>query len=155
MGEMEPNMFLVHFSKAEDIEKVLGQTPWNIREQLMVFKPWSSKLTIPEVKFYSEAMWIQVHGLPWDRIGKSTIQLIGLKLGKLLEIDKLEYRDQDHRHFLRLQVELNLWKPLVGGSNSGMKNWLIFVMAVGWWVIFKNSVVILFLMLICQEWDLL
>lgn len=71
--EMEPNLFLVRFSKAEDKERVLAQTPWNIRGHLMVFKSWSSELTIPELDFYSEAMWLQVHGLPWNRIGESTL----------------------------------------------------------------------------------
>lgn len=81
----------------------------------MVVKPWSSELTLPEVDFYSEGMWIQVHGLPWNRIGDNTIQLIGLKLGKLLEINKLEYRDQDQKPFFRIQVDLNLHQLLVGG----------------------------------------
>lgn len=56
-------------------------------------------------------MWIQVHGLPWNRLR----ECIGLKLGRLLEIDKLEYRDHDRSPFLRLRVELNLRHPLVGG----------------------------------------
>lgn len=115
IDEMEPNIFLFRFSKAEDQVKVLAQNPWNIWGHLMVVKPWSSELTLPEVDFYSEGMWIQVHGLPWNRIGDNTIQLIGLKLGKLLEIDKLEYRDQDRKPFFRIRVDLNLRQPLVGG----------------------------------------
>lgn len=45
--EMEPTTFLFSFSKQPDQEKVLAQTPWNLRGHLMVTKPWSSELTIP------------------------------------------------------------------------------------------------------------
>ncbi|KAB1207375.1 Serine carboxypeptidase-like 17 [Morella rubra] len=113
--ELEPNLFLFRFAKPEHQMKVLAQTPWNIHGQLMVFKPWSQELTIPKIDFHSEAMWIHVHGLPWNRLGECTVQLIGLKLGRLLEIDKLEYRVHDRSPFLRLRVEPNLRHPLVGG----------------------------------------
>lgn len=76
--ELEPNIFLFRFSKQEDQEQVLAITPWNICGNIMVIKPWFYELTILEVDFHSEAMWIQVHGFPWNRIGENDVQFIGL-----------------------------------------------------------------------------
>lgn len=113
--EMAPNIFLFKLSSMEDQEQVLTQTPWNVRGHIMVVKPWSPELTLPEVDFFSKGMWVQAHGLLWNRVNASSVQLMGFKLGKLLEIDKFDYRDQDGKPFLRIRVELNLPKPMVGG----------------------------------------
>lgn len=100
----------------------------------MVIKPWCYEITIPKVDFHSEAIWIQVPGFLWNRIGENVVQFIEFKLGKLLGIDKWEYRDQDQKPFFRIRMELDLKKPLVGGfpiphkqfqplwCNFGMKN---------------------------------
>lgn len=113
--ELEPNTFLFRFSKQEDQEQVLAFNPWNIQGNIMVLKSWIYELTILEVDFHSKAFWIQVHGFPWNRINEKAIQFLGLKLGKLLEIDKWEHRDQDRRPFFRIRVDFDLKKPLVGG----------------------------------------
>lgn len=113
--EMEPNTFLFRFSKQEDQEKVLATTPWNIRGNILVIKSWIHEPILLEVDFFSNAMWIQVHGFPWNRMGENTVQFIGLKLGRLLEVDKWEYNDQEHKPFFQLRVKLDHQKPLVGG----------------------------------------
>lgn len=81
----------------------------------------------------------QVHDMPRNRMKEVNARFIGLKLGKLLELDANEYLDVSKRSFLRLRVELDLSKPLVASFpiprygmatawvHSGMKNLLIFV----------------------------
>lgn len=81
----------------------------------MVFKQWEPHMVLDEVSFKTAVFWVQVHGLPLNRMGEANTKYIGLKLRKLLELDSNEYLDVLKRSFLHLCVELVLGKPLVAG----------------------------------------
>lgn len=53
----------------------------------MVFKPWDPDKVIREMDFTSVPFWVQVHGLPRNRMGEENAKFIGLKLGTFLELD--------------------------------------------------------------------
>ncbi|KAB1203084.1 hypothetical protein CJ030_MR8G005528 [Morella rubra] len=111
--EIDPFTYLFHFLSEEDRSYIMAQSPWNVRGQLMVFKQWEFEMVLQEVSFRTVPFWVQVHGLPRNRMGEANAQYIGLKLGKLLVMDSNEYLDALRRSFLRIRVELDLNKPLV------------------------------------------
>lgn len=113
--EEDTNLFLFHFVSESDRDMVLKMGPCNIRSQFLVLKPWEPEMTFSEVEFQSIPFWVQVHGMPRNRMREVNAKFIGLKLGKLLEIDSTDYADVAKRPFLRLHVELDLSKPLVAG----------------------------------------
>lgn len=51
-----------------------------------------------------------MHGLPWNKVDESTARFIGFKLGKLLGINKNEYRDS-LMNFLENQSGAGYSKP--------------------------------------------
>ncbi|KAB1213878.1 hypothetical protein CJ030_MR5G017141 [Morella rubra] len=100
--EIELNTYLFHFIHEVDRSFVLAHSPSNVKGQLMVFKQWENEIVLQEVSFRLVPFWVQVHGLPRNRMGKANAKYIGLKLGKLLELDANEYLDASKRSFLRL-----------------------------------------------------
>ncbi|KAB1207372.1 hypothetical protein CJ030_MR7G017445 [Morella rubra] len=113
--EMEPNTYMFHFLKEEDCRFIMQLSPWNVRGQLMVFRQWEPLMALYEVSFKSVNFWVQVQGLPRNRMGEANAKYIGLKLGKLLELDSNAYLAVSKRSFFRLRVEFDLDKPLVAG----------------------------------------
>lgn len=99
----------------------------------MCFKPWVADMVIKEVVFNTVEFWVQIYGMPRNRMREVNACFIGLKLGKLLELDQNDYQDVSKRSFLRIRVELDITKPLVAGFPIPGKNMSTV------WVQFKNE----------------
>lgn len=67
----------------------------------MCLQPWEADMVIKEVAFTSLIFWVQVHGMPRNRMREANAHFIGLKLVKLLEPDLNEYQNISKRSFLR------------------------------------------------------
>lgn len=62
-------------------------------------------MTFLEVEFTSASFWVQVHGMPRNQMREANAKFIGMKLGKLLVIDSIDYANVVKRPFLRLSFE--------------------------------------------------
>lgn len=70
-----------------------------------------------EVDFSCGAFWIQIHGLPLIHMNAHNANLLGSRLGKLLEVDNADATGMQYRKFLRVKVLINLQNPLAQGFN--------------------------------------
>ena len=48
---------------------------------------WNLELSWKEIGFSLSAFWVQVHGLPPSWFNKEYVELIGGKVGRVLEVD--------------------------------------------------------------------
>jgi hypothetical protein len=104
-------MFLFKFTDKEHISKILGQV-WNVKGYLLALQPWSPNATLGDLTLKPVPFWIQVHGLPLNNMSLKNSIAIGKGLGNLLKIDPTNGVDSTFRSFLRLQVEVDVSKPL-------------------------------------------
>jgi hypothetical protein len=122
-----PNMFLFKFTDKEHISKILGQVR-NVNGYLLALQPWSPNATLGDLTLKPVPFWIQVHGLPLSNMSLKNSIAIGKGLGNLLKIDPANGVDSTFKSFMRLQVEVDVSKPLNPGflftRNDKSTSWI-------------------------------
>lgn len=78
-----PNMFLFSFLSLEENERVLRLRQWNFKVYMMLLKEWKRGETIDEVELSHAQFWVQIHGLPLERLDEENALLLGTKLGSV------------------------------------------------------------------------
>ncbi|XP_062171088.1 uncharacterized protein LOC133876865 [Alnus glutinosa] len=91
---------------------------YNIKESLLVVKPWPPELAFEEVDLSSCAFWVQVHGLPLQNM----MVVNAIKIGKLIGLKVLTIEDGDkpgiiNHHHLRFRLLIDVSLPLAPGFH--------------------------------------
>ncbi|KAL7239081.1 hypothetical protein ACSBR2_005057 [Camellia fascicularis] len=68
-----------------------------------------------ELEFRWCPFWVQVHGLPVDKMTTSHGETIGNRIGRLIEVKARSEGLLLERSFLRLRVDVDVTKPLLQG----------------------------------------
>ncbi|KAF7112413.1 hypothetical protein RHSIM_RhsimUnG0231800 [Rhododendron simsii] len=71
----------------EDKNTILLDGPWSIMNSLLVLQPLEDGMVIPDLEFSKCPLWIQVHGLPIKKMTRSTVELLGRRVGSLLGVE--------------------------------------------------------------------
>jgi len=86
-------------------------------------------MTAFSVNFLTILLWVQVWGLPFDLFNEEAGTDIGNGIGTVVAIDSKSLAS-DQAHFLRIQVEVPLDKPLRRGASvlspEGDTVWVVF-----------------------------
>ncbi|KAL7184403.1 hypothetical protein ACSBR2_026540 [Camellia fascicularis] len=109
------NLFLFTFEDAEDRRWVLQEAPWSIMGNLMILQPLQKGTPVTDLEFLWSPFWVQVHGLPPEKLTKANGELIGNRIGRLIRVEAHCEGLLLYRNFLRIRVELNISKPLPRG----------------------------------------
>ncbi|KAI8024826.1 hypothetical protein LOK49_LG02G00251 [Camellia lanceoleosa] len=109
------NIFLFQFNDLEDRLRVLQEAPWSVMGSLLVLQLLPLKKAIDELDFRWSPFWVQVHSLPCDKMTRAHGEVIGNRIGQLVEIEAPSDGLLIHRNFLRLRVEVDVSKPLLQG----------------------------------------
>lgn len=104
-------MYIFHFSRCQDKDKVLYLTPWNFKGHLLVLQHWSPEMSLEEIDLSFATFWIQLHGLPLAGMNKYNIGLIGASVDHLLDMDPLP-EGITCKRFFRIKVSFNITNPL-------------------------------------------
>jgi hypothetical protein len=56
------------FEDTEDLFRVLNNSPWNIKGFPLFLKLLENDKTYEDIDFQKAAIWVQVHGLPLEKI---------------------------------------------------------------------------------------
>jgi hypothetical protein len=64
--DREDNLMVFSFEVLEDLERVLDNSPWNVKSSPLFLKMWSKSEAIEDLDFTKAAFWFQVHNLPLD-----------------------------------------------------------------------------------------
>ncbi|KAG5566620.1 hypothetical protein RHGRI_002246 [Rhododendron griersonianum] len=109
------SVFLFRFEDEEDCNEVLKDGPWSVMNNLLVLKPLGKGEVIQSMDFSSCPFWVQIHGLPVDKMSRANAEIIGKCFDKLLAIEGGPEGLLLHRSFLRIKVNINLSLPFPKG----------------------------------------
>lgn len=109
------NIFLFRFEEAEDKDHILKDGPWSISNNLLILEPLEIGGTVEDVEFSQCPFWIQIHGLPVEKMTRANAELIGKCLGKLLAVETSHDGILLGRSFLRVRAAIKVSDPLPKG----------------------------------------
>ncbi|KAI7979736.1 hypothetical protein LOK49_Contig262G00003 [Camellia lanceoleosa] len=109
------NLFLFTFEDDEDRQWVLEEAPWSVMGNLMVLNPVEIGSPVSQMDFTWSPFWVQIHGLPVEKMTRTNGETIGKRLGRLLRVDGHSEGLLLDRSFLLIRVELDVSRPLPRG----------------------------------------
>lgn len=109
------NIFLFRFEEEEDRRFVLQEGPWSVMNNLLVLSPLKVGAVVEEMVFSKYPFWVQIHGLPIEKMSRTNAEIIGKRFGRLLAIETSPDNILLARSFLRVKVEINIDQPLPKG----------------------------------------
>ncbi|KAG5556727.1 hypothetical protein RHGRI_007108 [Rhododendron griersonianum] len=81
------NIFLFRFEEIEDKNEILKEGPWSMMNSLMVLKPLMEGSVVSDLVFSHCPFWVQIHGLPVEKMTRANAEIIGKRFGKLLALE--------------------------------------------------------------------
>ncbi|KAI8003771.1 hypothetical protein LOK49_LG08G02746 [Camellia lanceoleosa] len=109
------NMYFFQFEDVEDRQRVLDESPWSVVGNLLVLQILQLGRATTELEFQGSPFWVQVHGLLIDKMTRVHGEVIGNRIGRLVEVKAPTTGLFLHHNFLRLRVEVDVLKPLLQG----------------------------------------
>ncbi|KAF7146847.1 hypothetical protein RHSIM_Rhsim03G0009600 [Rhododendron simsii] len=109
------NIFLFRFEEEEDRRFVLQEGPWSVMNNLLVLTPLKDGTVVEQMDFSKCHFWVQIHGLPIEKMSRTNAEIIGRRFGRLLAIETSPDNILLARSFLRVKVEINIDQPLPKG----------------------------------------
>ena len=88
----------------------------------MVLQEWEEGAVVSEIQFSEICFWVQIHNMPLDLLTKKNVEVIGRKLGRIVEIEDPSGKVGFGRGFLRIRVGMEVDKALVDGFWIPRKN---------------------------------
>ncbi|RYR38529.1 hypothetical protein Ahy_A09g043573 [Arachis hypogaea] len=107
-----PNSFILNFKSQEEARRAYEGGPWRIEGHMLSLQWWSSNLSIEEVNYNQLSIWVQIHGLPYDKINIKNAERIGAIVGRVISAEDPFVEGNMLRSFLRVRVEINVQAPL-------------------------------------------
>ncbi|GLT41299.1 hypothetical protein SLA2020_153740 [Shorea laevis] len=120
------NFFAFYFFHPVDMQRVLDAGPWRFANHVMVLKESQRGRQVTKEDLYEVPFWIQIRGLPPDRMTEVSGKRIGREIGRLIEVDVGDghVRGMD---FIRVRVFIDSRKPLRRGMRLMLKESPIWV----------------------------
>jgi hypothetical protein len=113
--DKDDNKMVFTFKEQEDLSRVLDSSPWNINGSPLFLKRWENDETFDDIDFSKAAIWVQVHGLPLEKMNVAVATRIAESLGDLVEVENMENSNSNRKSFLRIRVCIPLNEPLATG----------------------------------------
>ncbi|KAK2993116.1 hypothetical protein RJ640_021788 [Escallonia rubra] len=109
------NIYSITFSHEWDMNRILASRPWSVMSSHVVVRDWPPHLNLEEIDFSKSTFWIRVLGLPPNLMTKQNAEKIGSKIGRVSKIDFTSDGNLAWLRFLRIQVQLDINRPLIIG----------------------------------------
>ncbi|KAL7246469.1 hypothetical protein ACSBR2_001546 [Camellia fascicularis] len=109
------NIYLFQFEDLEDRSRFLLKAPWSVMGSLLVLQTLQLGMAADDLDFRWSPFWVQVHGLPFEKMTRAHGEVIRNRIGRLVEVESLSDSLLIHRRFLRLCIEVDVTKPLLQG----------------------------------------
>ncbi|KAK2991236.1 hypothetical protein RJ640_023817 [Escallonia rubra] len=122
------NIYSITFSHEWDRNRILASRPWSVMSSHVVVRDWPPHLNLEEIDFSKSTFWIRVLGLPPNMMTKQNAEKIGSKIGRVSEIDFTSDGNLAWLRFLRIQVQLDINRPLITGfyknKTPNLASWI-------------------------------
>ncbi|KAL7212218.1 hypothetical protein ACSBR2_014983 [Camellia fascicularis] len=109
------NVYRFGFGNEEDRALVLHIAPWSIMGHLLVLRQLEVGKAVSEMDFSFSSFWVQVHGLPMEKMTRRNGQIIGQSIGRLIGVEAPRDGLLLTYNFLRIKVDMNVTLPLSRG----------------------------------------
>lgn len=90
ISKIEEDLFLVEFGDGRDKKEVLDMCPWSYKIQLVLIQDFEAEQAPREIDLKWSPFWVQMFNLPLKSRTTETGEVIGSKLGTVLEVDVSE-----------------------------------------------------------------
>ncbi|XP_042949100.1 uncharacterized protein LOC122281356 [Carya illinoinensis] len=122
--DMGDHMFLIEFQFQLDMEKVILGRPWFFDRSIVAIQLFDGSIPFNEIVFNYELFWVQIHNLPLNSMNQEVGGQVGAIIGKVLKVD-VDEEGWGWGRCLRVQVEVDLYKPLVRGKRISARGSLL------------------------------
>ncbi|GLU10724.1 hypothetical protein SLE2022_275100 [Rubroshorea leprosula] len=126
MRVLGQNLFAFYFFHPVDMQRVLAVGPWRFANHVMVLKEATEGRRLAREELYEVPFWIQIHGLPPDRMTAITGRQVGEALGRLVEVDDGGGNAWGVQ-YIRVRVFIDSRKPLRRGMKLTLREGPIWV----------------------------
>jgi hypothetical protein len=120
IGAKEENLFIAEFKFEQDMERVLGGSPWMVGRHALLLQPYDENLKPSEIRFDRMDIWVRLLNLPLGWMnrprGERAMGLVGMV--KKMDVDK---DGKASGAYLRARVAIEVAKPLRRGVLLKMK----------------------------------
>ena len=127
--EVGTSLFQIKFHSEFEMNRVLKGGPWSFDNQVLMLLQWKVGMTAENVKFESVSLWIQIWGAPFDLMSPKVAEVVGSKLGSVVEVEK-NRKTEGQSYFMRVKVIVPLTKPIRRGAfladSEGKRHWVTF-----------------------------
>uniref|UniRef100_A0A803PSY8 DUF4283 domain-containing protein n=1 Tax=Cannabis sativa TaxID=3483 RepID=A0A803PSY8_CANSA len=106
------NTFRFVFENGSFSKRILEHGPWCVKGEILVLLSWSSGFGVKELAFNSIRFWVQIHFLPLDYYSRVNANVLGALAGKVVFIELDEAKPVTWKHWIRVQVQVDVNRPL-------------------------------------------
>lgn len=118
--------FLVRFKTKEDLDQVLREGSWFIRQHFLSIKPWQLEFSASNANLSQVVVRVRFPSLPIEFYDTEVLKKIGSSIGPVLRIDSHTASNARGR-YARLYVQVNLDNPLITTILIGKyKQWVMY-----------------------------
>ncbi|XBI83891.1 hypothetical protein VPH35_092323 [Triticum aestivum] len=90
-----------------------GCRPWSFAGHLLVMEDFAGgATTVDERRFDTVLIWVRAYGVPAGSMSKETRELVGERVGKVLEVDTAANADSTGA-FMRVKVRMDITVPIM------------------------------------------
>lgn len=107
MVDVGENLFHFHFSNEMDLQRVVNGGPWCFDNMVLLLRRWEAGMKADTVVFNEIDFWIQSWGLPFECITREFGEVIGGRIGVVLEVKVTEKGDWGRYVRVRFRIPLN------------------------------------------------
>ena len=116
------------FDDENEAERVLATKLWTYDKHLIILSRYDGSCPIQSVRFHTVNFWVQVHGLPMNRLNERIAYGIGKSIGEVSSASQTG--ELIGGNFLRVRVGINVRRPLSRGRKvmlgDGREVWVNF-----------------------------
>ncbi|KAL4273840.1 hypothetical protein GQ457_13G007940 [Hibiscus cannabinus] len=109
--ELRSNLFLIKPISAEVTDTIMKRRPWVVDDDLFAIESYNPEWRADDYVFRYLPIWIRVYKLPLQAMNGEMGLRLGNCIGKALGVDH-RIEGGNKGDFLRVQVEINIQKPL-------------------------------------------
>ena len=127
------HVLLFVFDNEEEAERVLAAESWTYDKHLIILSRYDGSCSVQKIRFHTVKFWVQLHGLPVNKLNERTAYGIGRSIGEVSR--DLQFDELIGGNFLRTRVGINVTRPLSRGRKVLIGNnrevWVNFKYEIG------------------------
>ncbi|GJU72077.1 hypothetical protein Tco_1263482 [Tanacetum coccineum] len=85
--KVDDGFFFFKFASINDVEQVLEQGPWLIRNTPLILQKWKPNISLTKDKVTKVPVWVKMHRVPTVAYSEDGLSLIGSQIGKPIMLD--------------------------------------------------------------------